>query len=76
LTTEASTQQAGHRWCASEICSWGRADGQIELVDGDGEVDLAVNAIAAPAMSFMAEIGAFYVRELPGRVTDKEKVAR
>jgi len=49
--------------------------GQIELLGSDGEVEFAVNAIAAPAISFIAESGALYVRELPGALTDDEKVA-
>ena len=52
-----------------------QSDGQIELLDGDGEVEFAVNAIAEPAMTFMAETGAFYVRELPDPLTDEEKVS-
>jgi len=48
---------------------------KIELVNGGGEVVFAVNALAAPAMSFIADTGAFYVRELPGDLDDDEKVA-
>jgi hypothetical protein len=47
----------------------------LELLNADGTVVFAVNALAEPAMTFMAENGAFYVRELPGELTDKEKVA-
>ena len=47
----------------------------IELLNGGGEVVFAVNALAAPAMSFIADTGAFYVRELPGELDDDEKVA-
>jgi len=52
-----------------------QTEGNLELVNGDGEVVFAVNAIAEPAMTFIAETGAFYVRELPGGLTDEEKVA-
>ena len=53
-----------------------RDDGEtIELVNGDGEVEFAINAFAAPAMAFIADTGAFYVRELPGGLTDQEKIA-
>ena len=40
--------------------------GKVELVDGAGEVVFAVNSLAAQAISFIADTGAFYVRELPG----------
>ena len=49
--------------------------GKVELLDGDGEVVFAVNSLAAQAMSFIADTGAFYVRELPGDLDDDEKVA-
>lgn len=47
----------------------------LELLSGDGTVEFAINSIAVPAMTFIAETGAFYVRELPGELTDEEKVA-
>ena len=47
-----------------------QTDGNVELVNGEGEVEFAVNAIAATAMSFIADTGAFYVRELPGELTN------
>jgi hypothetical protein len=49
--------------------------GKVELVDGAGEVVFAVNSLAAQAISFIADTGAFYVRELPGDLDDDEKVA-
>jgi hypothetical protein len=49
--------------------------GKVELVDGFGEVVFAVNSLAAQAMSFIADTGAFYVRELPGDLDDDEKIA-
>jgi hypothetical protein len=48
---------------------------RAELVNGRGEVVFSVNALAADALSFMADAGAFYVRELPGGLEDNEKVA-
>jgi hypothetical protein len=52
-----------------------RDDGEtIELVNHDGAVEFAINALAAPAMAFIADTGAFYVRELPGELTDQEKI--
>ena len=44
-------------------------------MNGRSEVVFAVNALAADALSFMADAGAFYVRELPGGLEDDEKVA-
>lgn len=49
--------------------------GRVELVAGGGEVVFAVSAIAADAISFMADTGAFYVRELPGDLDGDEKTA-
>jgi len=48
---------------------------RVELVDGAGEVVFSINSIANEAMSFIAEAGAFYVRELPGDLVDDEKIA-
>jgi hypothetical protein len=49
--------------------------GRAELVNGRGEVVFAVSSLAAEALSFMADAGAFYVRELPGGLEDDEKIA-
>lgn len=49
--------------------------GMVHLVGPGGRLELAVNDIALAAMEFMARTGAFYVRELPGELTDEEKVA-
>ena len=46
----------------------------IELADDDGGPLLSVNAIAYDALVFIARTGAFYVRELPGDLSDAEKV--
>ena len=35
----------------------------------------ATGSRAADALGFIADTGAFYVRELPGELTDEEKVA-
>jgi len=56
--------------------------GHVDVVVVDDEVVLrhgpedllAVNALAAPALEFIANCGAFYVRELPGPLTDEERV--
>jgi hypothetical protein len=52
-----------------------RHDLTVDLVDEAGAVVLSVNDIAAPALNFITRTGAFYVRELPGELTDGEKVA-
>lgn len=51
------------------------ADGMVNLVAPSGRVLFSVSDIAFEAMSFMTATGAFYVRELPGDLTDNEKVA-
>jgi hypothetical protein len=53
-----------------------RADGDmVELLNSSGDALFAVNDVAAPALQFIADTGAFYVRELPGDMTDDEKLA-
>jgi hypothetical protein len=53
-----------------------RAQGDdVALVAPNGEVVLTVNDVARPALRFVAATGAFHVRELPGELTDDEKVA-
>jgi hypothetical protein len=47
----------------------------VELVGPTGLVVFEVNDIACEALRFIASHGAFYVRELPGDLTDEEKVA-
>ncbi|MDT5008586.1 MAG: hypothetical protein QOH57_203 [Mycobacterium sp.] len=52
-----------------------RRDSAVEVLDEDGEAILSVNELAGDAIDFIARTGAFYVRELPGDLTDEEKVA-
>ncbi len=52
-----------------------RHDSTVDLVDEAGAVVLSVSDIALPALTFIIRTGAFYVRELPGGLTDDEKVA-
>jgi hypothetical protein len=47
----------------------------VELIGPTGLVVFEVNDIAGEALRFIASHGAFYVRELPGDLTDEEKVA-
>jgi hypothetical protein len=50
-------------------------DSVAELVDDTGDVVISVNDLAVSALEFISRTGAFYVRELPGDLTDGEKVA-
>jgi hypothetical protein len=53
-----------------------RRDGDlIDLVAPTRGVVMSVNELAHDALAFIARTGAFYVRELPGGLTDDEKVA-
>ncbi|MFF3305479.1 glycine-rich domain-containing protein [Streptomyces sp. NPDC002908] len=52
-----------------------RHDGQCDLRDDAGDLVLSVNDLAHPALEFIARTAVFYVRELPGELTDEEKVA-
>jgi hypothetical protein len=47
----------------------------VELLNSTGDVLLSVNELASNALAFIAQTGAFYVRELPGDLDDEEKVA-
>ena len=50
------------------------ADGDtVHLVDDTGETILSVNSLARAALDFVAATPDFYVRELPGGLTDEEK---
>jgi hypothetical protein len=49
-------------------------DGMIEILNKEDHAVLAVNDLAAEALDFIGQTGAFYVRELPG-LDDEEKVA-
>jgi hypothetical protein len=51
------------------------SDGIVELLNPRGELLLSVNELARDALAFMAQTGAFYVRELPGDLEEDEKVA-
>jgi hypothetical protein len=47
--------------------------GMVDLTDAEGQVLFSVNDLAQEALVFIASTGAFYVRELPGDLTDEEK---
>jgi hypothetical protein len=50
-------------------------DGMVELLNSLGVVIFSVNELARDALAFVARTGVFYVRELPGDLTDEEKIA-
>jgi hypothetical protein len=47
----------------------------VTLTDAHGHLVLSINDLAYPALAFIARTGAFYVRELPGELSEDEKVA-
>jgi hypothetical protein len=49
-------------------------DGMACLAGPGGKIDVVVNDIAQDALEFISRTGSFYVRELPGVLTDEEKV--
>jgi hypothetical protein len=49
-------------------------EGLVELVDRRGEIVLSVGDLAADALGFVTRTPSSYVRELPGSLTDDEKV--
>jgi hypothetical protein len=48
---------------------------RVGLLAPDGNVLLSVDGLGREALAFIAHTGAFYVREVPGGLTDEEKVA-
>ncbi|MBY0442970.1 MAG: hypothetical protein K2Q25_12690 [Mycobacteriaceae bacterium] len=51
-----------------------RHDDTVELCDQAGWRMLSVNDLAYPALDFLTRTPIFYVRELPGDLTDEEKL--
>ncbi|MBY0387553.1 MAG: hypothetical protein K2X56_05465 [Mycobacterium pseudokansasii] len=49
-------------------------DGCVELCRPDGTSLVSVNELAYPALQFILATSVFYVRELPGGLTEEEKV--
>jgi hypothetical protein len=47
----------------------------VALIGPTGQVVFEVNDIAGEALRFIASHGSFFVRELPGDLTDEEKIA-
>ncbi|MFV8165782.1 hypothetical protein ACNQVK_27400 [Mycobacterium sp. 134] len=47
----------------------------VDLIDGRRRVLLSVSLIAEGALRFIVDTGAFYVREVPGDLTDQERVS-
>jgi hypothetical protein len=50
-------------------------NGMLSLVNAAGDILVALNEFARDALVFIARTGAFYVRELPGDLTDEERVS-
>ncbi len=49
-------------------------DELINMINTDGKILLSINLLAGDAIAFIAATKAFYVRELPGDLTDEEKI--
>lgn len=49
--------------------------GRVSLLNEHAAVVFEIDSLAAEAVSFIARTGTFYVRELPGDLTDEERVA-
>jgi len=72
-----STGVRPHRRVFNDYCgqlAMVSVDGKVQLSGPSGRALLRVSEIAAEALRFIASTGAFYVRELPGELTDAEKV--
>jgi hypothetical protein len=72
-----STGLRPHRRVFNDHCGQLRLDsidGRVELTGPHGKALLRVSDIAADALQFVATTGAFYVRELPGELSNGEKV--
>jgi len=53
----------------------GATNDLIDLIGRNGRILFSVSEIARDALRFVSDTGAFYVRELPGDLTDDEKIA-
>jgi hypothetical protein len=51
-----------------------RGNGVVELVGPRGVIVLSVSDLATDALEFVARTPSFYVRELPGQLTEEEKI--
>ena len=49
-------------------------DGTVDVLDATGEVLLSINEMALPALEFVTRTPTFFTRELPGDLTDEEKI--
>jgi hypothetical protein len=50
-------------------------DDMVELLNNAGEAVFAVDQTARSALEFIAHNGSFFVRELPGEISDEQRVA-
>jgi hypothetical protein len=50
-------------------------EGMVDLLASTGNVLLSVNEVGRAALEFVDRTGVFYVRELPGDLSDEEKIA-
>ena len=48
--------------------------GMVDLLNTEGDVLMSVNNFGRDALAFVAQTGVFYVRELPGDLSDEEKI--
>lgn len=58
-----------------ELRSTDDMDDMVDLIGRNDRILFSVSEIAREALRFIADTGAFYVRELPGDLADDEKVA-
>jgi hypothetical protein len=56
------------------ILTVGADDDTVRLIDATGASAISVDSLARDALDFIARTHDFYVRELPGDLTDDEKV--
>jgi hypothetical protein len=49
--------------------------GRVSLLNENAAVVFEIDSLAGEAVSFIARTGTFYVRELPGDLTDEERIA-
>jgi hypothetical protein len=49
-------------------------DGMVDVLNEAGEILLSVNEMALPALEFLTRTPTFFARELPGELTDEEKL--
>ena len=73
--TSVTTRRRVVNYTVGQLTVRDSDDGMVDLLVTNGAVVISISELARSALDFIARTGAFYVRELPGDLTDEEKIA-